>query len=362
MLNSPKISTESGYANPVAQQVRNIAIVDDSLVMRSVVRRIIDKSPAFHIAGDFGSAGAILDFLADNVVDIIILDIEMPQRNGLDAIPDILKLCPAARILVLSSHCETGGAAVVKALALGACDTMEKPNNHFYAGDFSDQLIERLTILSADTKRPAPMQMRTYKPVENRQISSHKCLAIGSSTGGINALIEFLPLLDKSVNIPIFITQHLQAAFVPSLVEQMQEKSGRKAFLAEQDMVVNNGCIYVAPGDAHLCFHRTRHGVTIDLTRKWPQTAYCPSVDPMLASIADCYGQMGCSIMFSGMGNDGLAGAKLLSNKGGLILAQSAESSIVWGMPGSVTRAGIADKVMSPSDMAKFLSDSWKGL
>lgn len=141
MLNSPKISTESGYANPVAQQVRNIAIVDDFLVMRSVVRRIIDKSPAFHIAGDFGSAGAILDFLADNVVDIIILDIEMPQRNGLDAIPDILKLCPAARILVLSSHCETGGAAVVKALALGACDTMEKPNNHFYAGDFSDQLI-----------------------------------------------------------------------------------------------------------------------------------------------------------------------------------------------------------------------------
>ncbi len=335
-----------------------VLIVDDSLVMRSVVQRIVESAPGFSVCASLPSAQSALDFLATNTADIILLDIEMPRRSGLDALPDLIAASKQARILVLSSHCREGAPATLKALAFGASDTLSKPDQQFYPQSFTAALHEKLHVLG-DAAR---FSRQAVPPMLARAVATQTtlgCIAIGSSTGGISAIHELLGQLDARIDAPILITQHLPPDFIPFLVRHIGDLKLRPAHQAEHGAILQRGHIYCAPGDAHLGLQRSGDVTRIALIPDWPGTAYKPSVDPMFSAVADCFGATGAGVMLSGMGSDGLSGAQALAAHGAPIYVQDAQSSTVWGMPGAVARAGLASVILPPAGIARFIADCW---
>lgn len=340
-------------------QAARVLIIDDSLVLRSVVERIISTHPALTMVASLSSADQALTYLRAHAVDIIILDVEMPSRCGLDALPDLIAAGGSARVLVLSSQCAEGAPATLRALALGASDTLAKPGRQNYSNAFSAMLVDRLTMLkdAAQAARSAitPLLAHPAKPHHR-----FDCLGIGASTGGISAIHALLKSVDACVDAPILITQHLPAIFMPYMVSQINDLGMRPAHLALDGAPLLNGHIYCAPGDAHLRLHRRGSGVRIRLVKDWPGTIYKPSVDPMFMAMAECFGARCAGVLLSGMGNDGLVGAQQLAAGGAPIYAQDAQSSTVWGMPGAVARAGIASVILPPGGIAASLNKSWK--
>lgn len=334
-----------------------VLIIDDSLVTRSILQRIVESLPGLELAASVASAAAALDYLQTSAADIIILDIEMPGRSGLDALPDLLA-ASKARVLVLSSHCGEGAPASLKALTLGASDTLAKPERQFYSQDFIQALHQRLLFLAEDRQvRSDAMPVVLARPT--RQPCPLQCIAIGSSTGGIPAIHHLLTALDPRVDAPILITQHLPADFMPHFVRHIEELGLRPVSLASHGAPLVRGHIYCAPGDAHLGLERADGQVRIALVREWPASAYKPSVDPMMQAVARCFGSSGAGVMLSGMGSDGLEGARALAEVGAPVYVQDIETSTVWGMPGSVARAGLASVILPPADIARFIADCW---
>jgi two-component system chemotaxis response regulator CheB len=338
--------------------VSRVLIVDDSLVMRSIVQRIVEDAPGFSVCASLPSAQAALDFLAHDSADIILLDIEMPRRSGLDALPDLIAASRQARILVLSSHCRDGAPATLKALALGASDTLSKPDQQIYPQSFSTALHDKLHVLG-DAAR---FSRQAMPPMAARPVVAHStldCIAIGSSTGGISAIHELLIALDPRIDAPILITQHLPAEFIPFLVRHISDLGLRPVHTAQDGAVLQRGHIYCAPGNAHLGLQASGETTRIALIPEWPGTAYKPSVDPMFTAVARCFGASGAGVMLSGMGADGLEGAHLLADEGAPIYVQDAQSSTVWGMPGAIARAGLASVMLPPAGIARFIADCW---
>lgn len=343
---------------PDTGHVSQVLIVDDSLVMRSIIQRIIESTPGFTVCASLSSAQAALRFLSEHSADIILLDIEMPSRSGLDALPDLIAASNHARILVLSSQCQAGAPATLKALSLGASDTLSKPDQQFYPRDFTEALLEKLRVLG-DAAR---FSRQAMPPVLARPVattSALDCIAIGSSTGGISAIHELLGALDPRIDAPILITQHLPVDFIPFLIRHIGDLGLRPVHAATHGAVLQRGHIYCAPGDAHLGLEASGATARIALISDWPGTAYKPSVDPMFTAVARCFGARGAGVMLSGMGSDGLSGATLLAAEGAPIYVQDPQSSTVWGMPGAVARAGLSSVILPPAGIARFIADCW---
>lgn len=349
-------------------QAERILIVDDSLVTRSIIEKIVEPVPGLQIAGTASTASQALEFLKRNSADIIILDIEMPMRSGLDALPDILTLAPQAKILVLSTLCEAGAPAVIKALSLGACDTLAKPGPRSYTTVFARELLNRLEALSAPggsaalrpVAPPEPTRPES-RPPQPRPLkhSALSCLAIGSSTGGITGIHEVLNALDSRIDCPILITQHLPVSFMAYLARQLDELGSRHVVVATDGAALERNTVYLAPGDRHLsCVNRD--GIArVALTLDWDRNRYLPSVDPMFLGVARCFGSASAAIVLSGMGNDGMIGAAELADRGAPVYAQSPESSVVWGMPGAVAKAGLTSAVLPPQEIAQLINEIW---
>ncbi len=281
----------------------------------------------------------------------------MPGTNGLDAIPEILKRGRGARIIIVSSLAEEGAEATVKALALGAADTLPKPGTGNFGGRFSEVLSERVRRLgrapAVAANAPASAAVEAV-PFELRPVPDCRlgCLALGASTGGLHALSEFLRGLPK-ISAPILITQHLPPVFMPFFARQIEAASGRAARVADEGMALSPDDIFVAPGDAHLGLERRGSRVHAKLTDAPASSGCMPSVDTMLWSLSEVYGRNGVAVVFSGMGRDGLVGSARVADRGGVVLVQNQQSSAVWGMPRAVAEAGLASAVLPPSDLAR---------
>lgn len=343
-----------------ADPVIRLMIVDDSQVARAVLSRMIQTHRDFELVATAGTAREALDALKTVSVDIILLDVEMPGASGLEALPEIIAAGKGARVLIVSSMADEGAETTVQALALGAADTLPKPGIGNFAGRFSTVLADKLRRIGrADredaARRPAPddtpilLRAMPAGPIE--------CIALGASTGGLHALIEFLQALPRHINAPILVTQHLPALFMPYFARQLASACGRKARVAEDGDLLIPGEIHVAPGDAHLQVEAGDGAVRVRLERKRAPSGCLPSVDPMLASVAALYGEAGVGVMLSGMGRDGLGGARRLVECGGAMLAQDRNSAVVWGMPRMVAQAGIASSVQPPAVLARRIAE-----
>ena len=327
-------------------------IVDDSIVARTVFSRMLDND-AFAIVAAASNAEQAIKLLAIHKVDIILLDIEMPGMDGLTALPGILEASDGARVLIVSSACDEGAAATVKALTLGAADTLLKPGAGNFAGRFAEALTDRLLRIGRAPRvsKRAATSPPIAEPINNR--GPILCLAIGASTGGLHALSAFFGALPAAFDAPILITQHLPAEFMPYFAVQLAGIAGRAAKVATDGARLRPGELLVAPGDAHLRLIRFPDGVRVRLDRTPAASGCLPSVDAMFAACAAIFGAGAVGVVLSGMGRDGVVGAADLVRAGGEIIAQDAETSVVWGMPGAVTNAGLTSAVMSPARIAQ---------
>ena len=341
-------------------------LVDDSLVVRSILERIVDQRPGLKICASVASAHDALEYLAREPVDVVVLDIEMPGMNGIDALPHILERAEKARVLILSSNCVEGGPAAIDALALGASDTLAKPGRGSFSGRFAEVLTERIMTLGHQRDFPAPVPI-TERPVPSTAALAIdtdqpiECIAVAASTGGIPAFANFLANLDLRITAPILLTQHLPDAFMEFYAKQIATMTTRRVRVAAAGMTVERDCIYLAPGDAHLIVAANGGRVEIALDRRAMDNGCCPSADPMLDSVADVYGKGGVAVILSGMGRDGVIGAARLKDAGGTIFAQAPESCVIWGMPGAVAKAGIAAATLNPDAIALMLGSFLPG-
>lgn len=334
-----------------------LMIVDDSAVARTVLSRMISAHKQFEVIALAADAADAIEQLHRVKVDIVLLDVEMPGPSGIDALPAIVEAGAGAQVLIVSSNCEEGAEATVRALALGAADTLPKPGAGTFVGKFADLLVERLHKLArasredwaaaeAEARRA---QLARFRPVAIEQLG---CVAIGASTGGLHALNEFFAALPPVVDVPILITQHLPPVFMPYFAKQIQAASGRPTRVAASGMRLQRGEILVAPGDAHLSVRRRGNSVCCELVEAPAISGCMPSVDTMFAGVSDVYGQSGLGIVLSGMGRDGLLGSRSLTDRGGTVIVQDQHSCAVWGMPRSVADAGLASAILPPSDLA----------
>jgi two-component system, chemotaxis family, protein-glutamate methylesterase/glutaminase len=348
----PSLGTLSGA---VKSPIR-VMLVDDSIVARSIFARVLGKHDQIEIVCEAEDSDAALAHLDDKNVDIILLDIEMPKRSGLEALPDIQAKANGARILVVSAFAEENGPAAIQALSLGACDTLAKPGRSGFSGRFSDILIDKVVRLGRSGRGRNDAAYAAKLAVEYQQIVRPSCIAIGSSTGGIPPIYDIVRNLDPALDCPIFITQHLPEAFMTFFARQLDGLTPRTVKVAEPGEAVKSNHIYIAPGNAHLVCRRERRGVVLDHLAHYSGSRYCPSVDAMLQSLAKVYGAGSMGIILSGMGNDGATGARSIAAAGGSILVQDMETSVVWGMPGAAAREGVATAILSPLQITELLS------
>lgn len=341
------------------QSALRVLIVDDSVVVRTVLSRIISPHADFEIRHKTSNAEQALAYLEREQVDIVLLDIEMPGQSGLAALPSILRAGRGARVIILSGNCDEGSAAAVEALALGASDILAKPGSGRFGDQFSNALLERLRRLAgrgpvargADAPAPISLQPRPAHPLG--------CLAIGASTGGIHALGQLFAALPGPLGVPILVTQHLPPSFIPYFATQLSRMTSLPVKLAEDGEKLLANHVYVAPGEANLCCRKSPgEQAVVMLTPDRAPSGSLPGVDPMFSAVARCYGRGAGGVVLTGMGRDGTMGARQIVSEGGWVVAQDEATSVVWGMPGSVARQGLASILLPPPEILPYIARS----
>jgi two-component system chemotaxis response regulator CheB len=335
-------------------------IVDDSMVARAVLSRMIETDPEFEIAAIAGTAEDAIEALKEVRVDIVLLDLEMPGAGGLKSIPGIIRAAAGAKIMIVSSLAEEGAEMTVAALALGAADTLPKPGTGRFNGRFSEILLSRLKALGyagAGAPAFAPSRGDGASPLLRAAPADPiDVLAIGASTGGIHALAVLFNTLPREIGVPILVTQHLPAPFMAVFARQLGASARRETLVAEDGMELIPDRIILAPGDAHLTVIMDE-GVPVVRLFRGPSSSGCmPSVDPMLASVGAAFGTRALGVVLTGMGRDGVEGAAKLVACGGSILAQDEASCAVWGMPRAILEAGLACAVLPPDKLARRIA------
>ena len=357
-----------------------VLVVDDSAVVRGLTRRFLEENPNIKVVTTASNGKNAVEAVKKHNLDVVVLDIEMPVMDGLPAIPLILAAKPKLKIVMSSTLTEANATVSLKALAAGASDYVAKPTSGsdiHGSDDFKRELIIKVLTLGGavkpslaaeeimpGTKRPAPL----FKTQPGQPISLHKpsavpsrAIAIGSSTGGPQALVEVIGGLDKSLPQPIFITQHMPATFTKILAEHIARESGRLVYEAKDGQQVKPGEIYIAPGDYHMLVHGEGDNLNIRLTQTERENYCRPSVEPMLRSLIDIYGPALLTVILTGMGHDGLSGCRSCVEAGGTVIGQDEASSIVWGMPGAVAEAGVCAAIKPLDKIAQMVNTFAKG-
>lgn len=344
-------------------------IVDDSMVARAVLSRMVETDGAFEIAAVAGTAEDAIDALQHVHVDVILLDLEMPGAGGLPTLPRIIEAARGARVMIVSSLAEDGAEETIAALAMGAADTLPKPGTGRFNGRFSEILVGKLRALGhvepKGPRIPEPLRQTFQSPLRAMSPDPVELLAIGASTGGIHALGCLFQALPAKIHVPILVTQHLPAAFMTVFARQLGVAAKREALVAEEGTALLPDRIVIAPGDAHLKVELVNDKLVARLDRKRSASGCLPSVDPMFASAAAALGSAAMGIVLTGMGRDGVEGAIRLVACGGSVLAQDEASCAVYGMPRAVAEAGLLCAVLPPEELARRIASrvgerSWK--
>lgn len=335
-----------------------VLIVDDAVLARKVIADSLSDDPTIEVVGTASNGRLALQRLDSTPPDVLILDFEMPEMDGLATIDAVRQRFPKLPIVMCSAFTNEGAAQTLEALARGANDYVAKPSR-------TRNIEEAKSILRRDLvpKIHALCGIEAEKAVEAAPSRgtgavprvSIDVIAIGSSTGGPNALAAVLPELSERFALPILITQHMPKVFTALLANRLASQSKIKVIEAAPGMRPVAGHAYIAPGGFHLIARRADDGVVLDLTEEAPENSCRPSVDVMLRSVVDVYGEHVLAVILTGMGQDGLRGCELVRRAGGIVLAQDKPTSVVWGMPGAVTEAGVAHAVAPISDIAPMI-------
>ena len=337
-----------------------VLVVDDSVVIRRLVTHALEEDPAIQVVGAASNGAIGLQRIPQLNPDVITLDIEMPEMDGLAMLRRVRAEYPQLRVIMFSTLTERGAAVTLEALTLGADDYVAKASNEGSLDRSMARLRQELLpkikqffhaafpIGAAPVKfTPAPAKTpAAIPPGALGKTPRPRIVAIGVSTGGPTALGAILPELPAEFPLPVLVVQHMPPMFTRLLAERLNATCRLPVSEAVHGDLVTAGKIFIAPGDFHMKVEAAASGARICLDRTPPQNSCRPAVDALFASIGAVYGGAVIAVILTGMGQDGLRGVEILKAQGAAILAQDEASSVVWGMPGGVVNAGLADRVL----------------
>lgn len=402
--------SEKTEARPMLGAYR-VMLVDDSSIVRGLIARAIEGHAQIQVVASAADGSIALSMFAKMPADVIILDIEMPVMDGLTALPKLLAIDPAVKIIVASTLSLKNAEISLHALTLGAADYMPKPSSTremTTTRDFKDELIEKILVLGAAARKsgvrgsnlpvgatviktqeqPIVAKIPTAKasqampntglvassaPLRRPPTSTGKIalrpapkpnpdiILIGSSTGGPQALFRVIKELGQ-IKQPVLITQHMPPNFTTILAEHITKQCGVTCVEAKDKMPLEGGMYYVAPGDYHMLV-QNQSGKPVLVLNKDPQENFCrPAVDPMLRSAIEVYGRKILAVMLTGMGQDGWQGCEALVAAGGAVVGQDEATSVVWGMPGAVANAGLCSAVLPVEAIGAYVRRLAQGI
>ncbi len=376
MADSP-LPPPAAPVNRYAEDPHRIMVVDDSAIIRGLLTRVLESDPAIKVVASVGNGQMALNALSCHVIDVIVLDIEMPVMDGMTALPKLIEAAPQVKVIMASTLTRKNAEISLQAMEMGAADYVTKPSSRDLTGaaDFQREIISKVKALAMVARtcgsrrrlnsvfiktRPisAPVQAPQPKPIisirpQNYRIPS--LIAIGSSTGGPQALFEVLQHF-KGLAQPIIITQHMPPTFTAILADHIQKQCGITCAEAQNGERLVGGRAYIAPGDNHMVLSGTAENPILLLNKEPPENYCRPSVDPMMRTAASIYGANLLSIILTGMGQDGMVGCRHVVDAGGMVIAQDEASSVVWGMPGAVAQAGLCSAILPLKEIGPFVA------
>lgn len=402
-----KIETSTNSGGPF-----RVMVVDDSAIIRGFLCRYLTEDPQIEVVTTANNGLVALRQLEQFDVEVVVLDIEMPEMNGMTALPKMMEMQPELTVVMASTLTRKNAEVSLRALQLGAVDYVPKPDTARSVNaniDFRRELVDKVKAWAGRRRKrqglPLPLDagaalgasataatgfakptartaapgfVTVSRPTPPKAIASSssrgdltsadsgksrsdsvvikylkgskykpRVLLVGSSTGGPQALLKFFKGFNKKApTVPILITQHMPATFTAILADHLGQATGWPSFEAADGMKLEAGSIYVAPGGLHL-EAREEKGQLFACTTDAPPENFCkPAVDPLFRSVTSVYGEKVLAVILTGMGHDGLKGARELTKAGGTLYAQDEASSVVWGMPGAVATAGLCTQIL----------------
>lgn len=377
---SALLRKEASVEKPLLHSPFRVMVVDDSAVIRGFIARWLEEDPEISVVNTASNGEIAVKTIRSSRAEVVVLDIEMPVMDGLTALPKLIAEVPDIKIVMASTLTERNADISLRAMAMGAADYIPKPETNREVGSsdfFRRDLVAKVRALAASRRRDRgealPSDRRYGAAVKSapdiavgrgavgdfsprvaaEEISLVKpspipprILGVGASTGGPQALGKFFKDIAPNLKIPVLVTQHMPATFTTMLAEHMGKASGLPTTEGKNGDSLEPGHIYIAPGGFHMKIVSDGVRKRIKLTEDPPEHFCRPSVNPMFQSIAREYGTAALCVMLTGMGADGVEGAKQVVEGGGTLLAQDEASSVVWGMPGAVATAGICSSVL----------------
>ena len=338
-----------------ARKIR-VLVVDDSVVMRRVLSEVIASDAELEVAGYAANGQIALSLVEQVSPDVVTLDVEMPVMDGLATLKAMRARRSNVPVIMFSTLTERGAEATIDSLALGASDYVAKPaglGNYFAARErIREALVPKIKALCHKSRiTMAPASVAKSSSARNKLPGRIDVVAIGCSTGGPNALAQVLPGIPREFPVPILIVQHMPPAFTRFLAQRLSSLCPLPVEEAMGGEVLMAGKIWVAPGGFHLSVKRDGAAQKLEVTQGAPENSCRPSVDVLFRSMAPVFANRILAVVLTGMGQDGLRGCELLADTGAQILVQDEATSVVWGMPGFIAKAGLADAILSLSDI-----------
>ncbi len=366
----------------VCERRIRVMVVDDAIVVRRLLTRWIAAEPDMTVAACLRTGREAVEQIEECDPDVVVLDIDMPELDGLSALPLLLKKKRDLIVIMASTLTRRSAEISFRALSLGAVDYIPKPELTAASSAFQRELIEKIRslgrrchsldraltpdapeqMISTLRRRGATQPEASAFALRPFAATLPRALLIGSSTGGPQALARLIGQISATIErAPVLITQHMPAIFTPVLVEHLTRESGRRISEAEHEEPVVAGKVYVAPGGRHMRVVRGRSGPAIELGDDPPINFCKPSVDALLSSAAKVWGATSLALVLTGMGSDGTRGATDIAAAGGSVIAQDEATSVVWGMPRSVALAGLCSAVLPLSRIGPELNHLFRG-
>jgi two-component system chemotaxis response regulator CheB len=328
-----------------------VLVVDDSVMMRRLVSEMIAADPELEVAGIAHHGSIALAKIPQVAPDVITLDVDMPVMDGLETLSRLRSEYPDLPVIIFTGLTEYGARSTIEALAMGASDYVTKPSGIGTGGTVEQVRDDLLGKIKALGFRAIRHQRRPSRGPVQKAPGPMEVVVIATSTGGPNALVQLLPELGSDLPVPVLIIQHMPPLFTRFLAERLDHLSGLTVREAVEGARLEPGTVWIAPGDYHMEVERDAEGAYLHLHQGPLENSCRPSADPTLRSTVNAFGSHVLAVVMTGMGRDGLAGAKAVREAGGKVLAQDRESSVIWGMPRFVVEAGLPDEVVPLSSL-----------